>query len=197
MAKDDQSTPSETRREFLKTAGAGALATAFGGNLLGNPALAATTAAGPKQHKATGGPYNILFILTDQERHFRPHELPRGYRLPAHERLAKQGIVFENHRINSCVCTSSRSVLYTGRHIQHTKMFDNTNFPWIQSMSTEIKTLGHLLREAGYYTAYKGKWHLTREFETVNTLDAPEKIFHKEMEAYGFSARRNCPGATA
>jgi len=47
--------------------------------------------------------------------------------------------------------------------------------------------LGHLLREAGYYTAYKGKWHLTREFETVNKLEAPEKIFTKEMEAYGFS----------
>ena len=187
MANDDQSAPDATRRDLLKTMGAGALATAVGGNLFGNPALAATSVAGPGQRKATGGPYNILFILTDQERHFRPNELPRGYRLPAHERLAKNGIVFENHRINSCVCTSSRSVLYTGRHIQHTKMFDNTNFPWIQSMSTDIKTLGHLLREAGYYTAYKGKWHLTREFETVNKLEAPEKIFTKEMEAYGFS----------
>ena len=99
----------------------------------------------------------------------------------------KNGVVFENHRINSCVCTSSRSVIYTGLHIQQTKMFDNTNFPWMQSMSTDIKTLGHQLREAGYYTAYKGKWHLTREFETDNTLDAPTKIFTKEMEAYGFA----------
>jgi len=137
--------------------------------------------------KQTAGPYNIVFILTDQERRFRPGELPRDYRLPAHERLAKNGVVFENHRINSCVCTSSRSVIYTGLHIQQTKMFDNTNFPWMQSMSTDIKTLGHHLREAGYYTAYKGKWHLSREFETENTLDAPTKIFTQEMEAYGFS----------
>jgi arylsulfatase A-like enzyme len=187
MANDEQSVPDETRRDLLKTMGAGAFATAIGGNLFGSPALAATPSAGPGQRKAAGGPYNILFILTDQERHFRPNELPRGYRLPAHERLAKQGIVFENHRINSCVCTSSRSVLYTGRHIQQTKMFDNANFPWIDSMSTEIKTLGDILREAGYYTAYKGKWHLTREFETANKLEAPEKIFTKEMEAYGFS----------
>jgi len=137
--------------------------------------------------KQAAGPYNIVFILTDQERRFRPGELPRGYRLPAHERLAKNGVVFENHRINSCVCTSSRSVIYTGLHIQQTKMFDNTNFPWMQSMSTDIKTLGHHLREAGYYTAYKGKWHLTSEFETDNTLEAPTKIFTQEMEAYGFS----------
>jgi arylsulfatase A-like enzyme len=187
MEKDDQSVPNETRREFMKTAGAGALATALGGNLLGNPAIAAAPSTGTGHGKASGGPYNILFILTDQERYYRPHELPGSYRLPAHERLAKRGVVFENHRINSCVCTPSRSVLYTGRHIQQTRMFDNTNFPWIQSMSTDIKTLGHLLREAGYYTAYKGKWHLTKEFETVNTLNAPEKIFQKEMEAYGFS----------
>ena len=140
-----------------------------------------------KNDQATGGPYNIVFILTDQERHFRPDELPKDYRLPAHERLANNGVVFENHRINACVCTSSRSVIYTGLHIQQTKMFDNTNFPWMQSMSTDIKTVGDLMREAGYYTAYKGKWHLTREFETDNTLAAPTKIFTKEMEAYGFS----------
>jgi arylsulfatase A-like enzyme len=78
-------------------------------------------------------------------------------------------------------------VLYTGQHIQHTRMFDNTNFPWIGSMSPEIRTVGNMLRDAGYYTAYKGKWHLTKEFETVNKLSAPTKIFTREMEAYGFS----------
>lgn len=140
-----------------------------------------------EQGQGQGAPYNIVFILTDQERYFRPDELPAGYTLPARERLARNGVVFENHRINSCVCTPSRSVIYTGRHIQQTKMFDNTNFPWMSSMSTDIKTLGHMMREAGYYTAYKGKWHLTREFETDNTLAAPQKIFTKEMEAYGFS----------
>ncbi|MGO9038071.1 MAG: sulfatase-like hydrolase/transferase [Steroidobacteraceae bacterium] len=132
-------------------------------------------------------PYNILFILTDQERLFWPGELPTDFRLPAHERLIKRGTLFENHHINSCVCTPSRSVIYTGQHIQQTRMFDNTNFPWISSMSTDIPTIGDLLREVGYYAAYKGKWHLTKEFETVNELGTPTKIFTKEMDAYGFS----------
>jgi len=66
-------------------------------------------------------------------------------------------------------------------------MFDNTNFPWITSMSTEIPTLGDMLHDAGYYAAYKGKWHLTKEFETVNKLGTPTRIFTAEMEAYGFS----------
>jgi arylsulfatase A-like enzyme len=168
-----------SRRDALKTIAAGGVAAATG-----TASLAAAPGSAPK---AAGGPYNILFILTDQERFFRPGELPRDYRLPAHERLAKKGVVFENHQINSCVCTPSRSVLYTGRHIQQTRMFDNTNFPWISSMSTDIPTIGHMLRAAGYYTAYKGKWHLTKEFETVNSLTSPERFFTKEMEAYGFS----------
>ena len=172
------------RRDLLKTMGAVAAAAATG---TAAAAPGASPASTSKTGSARGGPYNILLILTDQERYFRPGELPRGYRLPAHERLTSRGTVFENHRINSCVCTPSRSVLYTGRHIQQTRMFDNTNFPWITSMSTEIRTLGHLLRDAGYYTAYKGKWHLTKEFETVNELGTPQKIFTREMEAYGFS----------
>ena len=133
------------------------------------------------------GNYNILFILTDQERYFRPGELPVGYHLPAHERLAARGTVFENHRINSCVCTPSRSVVYTGRHIQDTKMFDNTNFPWIKDLSRDLPTVGHMLREAGYYTVYKGKWHLTKAFEEVNKLGAPMQMFTKEMDEYGFA----------
>ena len=184
MAKQPEFDPA--RRDALKAMGTGALA-AVGTNLFG--VGTASDAAPPRANMADSpsGPYNILFILTDQERYFRPGELPSDYRLPAHERLAKKGIVFQNHQINSCVCTPSRSVVYTGRHIQQTKMFDNTNFPWISSMSTDLHTVGDMLREAGYYTAYKGKWHLTKEFETVNELGSPTKIFTKEMEAYGFS----------
>jgi arylsulfatase A-like enzyme len=180
MAKAREGEIDEGRREVLKLAAAGGVTAALGTD-------ASAQARSPGQAQAAPVGHNILFVLTDQERYFRPGELPRGYRLPAHERLARRGVVFENHRINSCVCTSSRSVLYTGRHIQHTRMFDNTNFPWISSMSTDLRTIGHLLRDAGYYTAYKGKWHLTKAFETANELGAPTTIFTKVMEDYGFS----------
>jgi arylsulfatase len=186
--RDDSN--SFSRRDFLRVAGASAAALGLGAvDASGNAAAAATEGmrAAPQGGSGHKGPYNILFILTDQERFFRPGELPIGYSLPAHERLMKRGTTFVNHRINSCVCTSSRSVVYTGQHIQHTKMFDNSNFPWIESMSTEIPTVGDMLRAAGYYTAYKGKWHLTKEFETVNKAGQLTKIFTEEMEAYGFS----------
>ena len=189
MKDHDDSNFSISRREFLSFAGAGVTALGLGAfDVSTNVASAAPGARQLSQGGARNtGLYNILFILTDQERFFRPGELPIGYSLPAHERLARQGTTFVNHRINSCVCTPSRSVLYTGQHIQHTRMFDNTNFPWISSMSNEIRTVGDMLRETGYYSAYKGKWHLTKEFETVNKLGTPTKIFTQEMEDYGFS----------
>ena len=189
MKPQEASSCSLSRREFLRLAGAGAAALGLG--TVDGMSHLASSATGADQSTQglmrNAGSYNILFILTDQERFFRPGELPTGYTLPAYERLRKQGTTFVNHRINSCVCTPSRSVLYAGQHIQHTQMFDNTNFPWINSMSTEIRTVGDMLRQAGYYTAYKGKWHLNKDFETVNTLGTPTKIFTQEMEDYGFS----------
>jgi arylsulfatase len=191
MSNEDARNGSVTRRDFLRAASAGALAMGSG---LGRAATAgpqathtATTRGAAGGAPANPAGYNILFILTDQERLFRPGELPAGFSLPGHERLLRKGTLFTNHTINSCVCTPSRSVLYTGRHIQQTGMFDNTNFPWIQSMSYDIPTVGDLLRDAGYYTAYKGKWHLHKEFETVNKLGSPTRIFTAEMEQYGFS----------
>jgi len=185
MTDNSRTDEAFSRRDFLRAAGVGAMALGLGvGNAAGSHA-----SPGPAgvANTAPPGGYNILFLLTDQERFFRPGELPSGFRLPAHEQLLTRGTAFVNHRINSCVCTPSRSVLYTGQHIQQTRMFDNTNFPWVDSLSTELRTVGDMLREAGYYTAYKGKWHLTKEFETFNTLGTPVKIFTEEMEAYGFS----------
>src|SRR5262245_16775004 len=184
MSDESRVSSAFSRRDFLQAAGAGAIAMGLD---IGGAAASSAPASGTATAGSSPGPYNIIFILTDQERVFRPGELPAGYALPGHERLMRQGTTLVNHRINSCVCTPSRSVVYTGRHIQQTKMFDNTNFPWITSLDTGMPTVGDMLREAGYYTAYKGKWHLTKEFETVNKLGSPTKIFTEEMEAYGFS----------
>lgn len=125
--------------------------------------------------------YNILFILTDQERFF--DEYPDGVKRPALARLQREGVTFENHQIAAAVCTPSRSTIYTGQHIVQTEMFDNTNFPWQKDMSTEIPTMGDRLRTADYYTAYKGKWHLSAGFE--QTLDYSARPL--SMEDYGFS----------
>lgn len=131
--------------------------------------------------ESSNKPYNILFILTDQERHF--DQYPVGVNQPGLERLQGMGVTFENHHICAAVCTPSRSTIYTGQHIVHSGMFDNTNFPWQEDLSTEIPTMGDRLRQAGYYTAYKGKWHLTEGFDREITED----MDFLSMEEYGFS----------
>ncbi len=170
-----------SRRDFLKTSGAAALA------LTAGPALSTAHAASRAATTTGKDQLNILMIVTDQERHLRPDELPIGYRLPGHEKLMSRGVTFDNHQIGSCVCTPSRAVVYTGQHIQNNGMFDNTNFPWSNDLSTDMSTIGDMMREQGYYSAYKGKWHLTDEFETANKLDMPKRILVDEMEEYGFS----------
>jgi arylsulfatase A-like enzyme len=119
--------------------------------------------------------------LTDQEHHF--DEYPAGVERPALERLQALGVTFENHYICSAVCTPSRSTIYTGQHIVHTGMFDNANLSWQPDLSTDIPTMGDRLRQAGYYTAYKGKWHLTEGFDREIT----ESLGLLSMEEYGFS----------
>ncbi len=125
--------------------------------------------------------YNILFIFTDQERYFR--QLPSGVTLPGHERLQQTGITFHNHYTSAVMCTSSRSVLLTGLSTPVNGMFENTNAPYVPNLSTDIPTYGHLLRKSGYYTAYKGKWHLNRKFDSSNK---PVDLT-KAMDNYGFS----------
>lgn len=124
---------------------------------------------------------NILFVFTDQERFF--HHLPKGYRLPAHERLQKEGMSFQNHYVSATMCTSSRSVMFTGLQTANNGMFDNADMGYIKPLSPSIPTVGHRLREGGYYTAYKGKWHLNRDFEADHTAE----YFENEMDKYGFS----------
>jgi len=177
-----------TRRDFLKGAGAGALALSLGSSSfckkVEEKALVTTSAGVPTVRAPSGDPYNILFILVDQESYFK--EWPRGLKLPAHERLKRSGVSFENHYVCATVCTPSRSVIFAGQHIVHTRMFDNTNFPWTpQELPQDIPTLGHMMRKAGYYPVYKGKWHLSAEFE--QPAEGPYRLLREEMEKFGFA----------
>ena len=162
-----------TRRDAIKQTGSAAL----GLSLLG-----ADLALAQESRK-----YNILMIVSDQQRYFPPEALPPGFRLPGHEKLASRGVVFENHQIASNVCTPSRAVIYTGKHIQNNGVFDNVDFPWCDDLSTDLDTVGDMLRKEGYYTAYKGKFHLNNTFETTNDIHFPKKLLAEEMEEYGFS----------
>lgn len=126
---------------------------------------------------------NMLFITTDQERYFS--EFPEGTNYKARQLLMEMGTTFEKHYICSNVSTSSRSVIYTGTHVTDTRMIDNANYIWQPSMSPDLRTVGDMMREAGYYTALKGKWHLTNY--DFSDYDGPPLQMQDDLEQYGFS----------
>ncbi|MFG1201704.1 sulfatase-like hydrolase/transferase [Xanthobacter aminoxidans] len=184
MADTDDHLENPGRRGLLGTGAA-----LLGAQLLPGVASAAqepparTTVPATQPPASPPAGYNILFILVDQEHFFDRWPFP----VPGREWIKANGISFLNHQAASCVCSPARSTVYTGLHIQHTKIFDNANSPWQADMSTDIKTIGHRLATLGYHAAYQGKWHLSMNLDTVDdAVDAPMAQYRKIIESYGF-----------
>lgn len=124
---------------------------------------------------------NILLITTDEERANVPQ--PAGFELPSRQRLIDRGTTFSNYYAASTMCTSSRAVVYTGRHMPDTGMYDNDTMPYIQPLDPSLGTIGTMLRDAGYYTTYQGKWHLSRAYLQPGAGGSTSDW----LEPYGFS----------
>ena len=177
--EDDSFLPS---RRTAMTSGAALLGTTL---LAGGVSQAQAPAPSPPAPANAAMPsgYNILFVLVDQEHFFPQWPFP----VPAREAIKKKAITFLNHQAASCVCSSARSVVYTGQHIQHTGIADNLNYIWQRDLSTKIKTIGHRLTELGYHAAYQGKWHLSATMDLNDKpVDAPLLDYRRTMQSYGF-----------
>ena len=89
-------------------------------------------------------------------------------RTPHIDRLAAEGLRFTDFYAGSPVCAPSRSVLMTGLHTGHTHVRDNHEIGgWGDDdgegqlpLPAGTPTMGRLMQEAGYRTAFVGKWGL-------------------------------------
>ena len=107
---------------------------------------------------------NILFIFTDQQSATMMSCAGNEYLdTPAMDSLAATGVQFERAYCSNPVCMPSRFSLMTGRMPSEIDLRDN-GASHIDSVPERILTtgMGHLLREAGYETAYGGKVHLPK-----------------------------------
>ncbi|CAN5365912.1 choline-sulfatase [soil metagenome] len=98
---------------------------------------------------------NILFIMADQ---LAARSLSAyGHRLvktPHLDRLAREGVVFENAYTPSPLCAPARACVMNGLLPSRTGVYDNAaEFP------SAIPTWAHYLRLAGYRTCLSGKMH--------------------------------------
>ena len=102
---------------------------------------------------------NILFIFSDDH---APHAIGayNGWLksvnpTPNIDKLAAQGMLFENSFCTNSICGPSRAVIQTGKHSHKNGFMNNGNsFDWNQ------QTFPKLLQKAGYTTAMYGKSHL-------------------------------------
>lgn len=77
---------------------------------------------------------------------------------PHIDRLAEEGMRFDNAFVTNSICKPSRAVLLTGRHSHKNGVLTNR-----ESIDVDMETFPQLLQESGYQTAMIGKWHLGTE----------------------------------
>ena len=98
---------------------------------------------------------HLIYILSDE--HFggaMTHQGDPNVRTPNMDRLAEAGASFERAYANCPICTPSRGTIFSGRHAHAgpVQFFFDVYKPTAPSSAT-------ILRQAGYHTAYFGKWH--------------------------------------
>ena len=126
---------------------------------------------------------NIILIITDQQR--APQlfdENMAKHDLPAYKRLRKNGIEFEYSFCNTCMCSPSRSTLFTSLYPSEHGVTQTLSYggPFSVAQPTLDPTLpnmANLFYNAGYNVQYRGKWHLSKgnsKGDTENNLTSSE-----------------------
>jgi len=99
---------------------------------------------------------NFIFILTDTQATNMVGCYGRtDVQTPHIDALARGGLRFENAYTTCPLCTPARASLFSG-------IYAHTAGPWTNNLplGANIRTMGQYFQEAGYHTAYSGKWHL-------------------------------------
>jgi len=105
--------------------------------------------------------YNLLFIMVDQ---MRFDAMSRAGNTILHtpniDKLAREGVAFNNAYTAVAVCGPARSSVLTGHTAEHTGV--NTNKKTYLYDETEVMTqptFDEILTRQGYHAEYYGKWH--------------------------------------
>ncbi len=99
---------------------------------------------------------NIIFIMTDDHAsHAMSCYGSRINTTPNLDRIADEGMRFDNCFCTNSICTPSRATILSGTY-NHVNEVTTLATP----MDNSIATFPKVLRNAGYQTAIFGKWHL-------------------------------------
>ena len=133
---------------------------------------------------------NILFVITDQQSAdvMSCRMGSRYINTPAMDSLAASGMLFTRAYASNPLCMPLRNSLFTGRYPHETGVTKNGR-PEGGSLAPEFVCMGTYLRDAGYDTAYSGKWHICLDEKDPSThgfeiLDSKSKVSPPEDDNY-------------
>ena len=138
----------------------------FGG-VIKDSALQSKPWWAPRIVPPKGAP-NVLLIITDDSGFGVPSTFGGVIPTPAMDRIAKEGLRY-NRMFSTALCSPTRAALITGRN-HHSAGFgviseQATGFPGYNSIIAKDRaTIGRMLRDNGYSTAWFGKDHNTPAF---------------------------------
>jgi len=111
---------------------------------------------------------NIIFIITDDQRwdalNYAGNDL---IHTPNMDKLAEEGVYFENAFVSTPICAASRASLMTGLY-ERKHGYTFTKPPLSRDLID--KSYFALLKKAGYYNGYLGKFGVTFENKLDTTL---------------------------
>ena len=112
----------------------------------------------------THRPNILLVIVHDLGTHLACYG-HRSVESPNLDRMASQGVRFENHFSTAAFCSPSRGSMFTGKHPHVNGLMGLTNLDW--DLSEGQTTLAQVLGNAGYETQLFGLQH---EIKDANRL---------------------------
>ncbi len=138
----------KSRRRFLKLAGLGTATLALTGTA--SQSLFAAESSNKRR--------NIILILSDDHRYdFMRFMLqaPAFLETPNMDRMARRGAHLANAFVTTSLCSPSRASILTGRYMHNHKIVDNQ-----RPEPPGTVFFPQYLQQAGYQTAFIGKWHM-------------------------------------
>lgn len=151
-AEQSQGSNHWTRREAVKAMGAAGLA--------GLTSSVSARASDRDEHPSTPERPNVIFILTDDQ-------TLRGLscygstlmETPNLDRIAEEGVRFDNAFVTNSLCAPSRASMLTGKYSHEHGVTENI-FGGKEPFDSSQMTFPKRLQESGYTTLQVGKWHL-------------------------------------
>jgi len=134
--------------------------------------MAVTDGVYADERAPTGELQNVIFILTDDQRYDEIGFMNEIIETPNMDRIAAEGVHFRNAFVTTSLCSPSRASILTGQYMHNHGVVDNNKPP-----SADAVFFPQYLQEAGYETAFIGKWHMGEGAAAEKRIDDPQPGF--------------------